>query len=351
VIDLRSDTVTRPSSAMLEAMRRAPLGDDVFGDDPTTSKLEERAAELTGMEAALFTPSGTMANAIAIALSTRPGDEMIVADDAHSFQFECGGAARLWGVQSRALPAPRGQIPLAAIESAIRPLDIHLPVSKLVVLEQTSNLAGGVVLPFDYVQAVSNLCRSRGMRLHIDGARIFNAAVASGVPVATWAGLADTLMFCASKGLGAPAGSILVGSADGIREARRTRKLLGGGLRQAGILAAAALYALEHHVVDLVRDHARAADFARSLAELGDSALDVPVPETNMVYVRWTGGKAADYRALVDRIRADGVLAIALFDRGIRFVFHRDIDDAAARRAAAIVREALLGRDQHRKSL
>ncbi|HLU46765.1 MAG TPA: low-specificity L-threonine aldolase [Planctomycetota bacterium] len=340
VIDLRSDTVTRPDADMLAAMATAPLGDDVLGDDPTVAELERKAAEITGKEAGLFVPSGTMGNSIAIGALCRPGDEMIVDSSAHSYVFECAGAARLWGVQSRPLSGDRGAIPLEDIAAAIRPNDIHQPVTRLLILEQTSNLGGGRVLPLEYIQAAGSLCRDRELRFHIDGARIFNASVASGVPVREYAAPADTLMFCVSKGLGAPAGSLLVGDAETIGVARRLRKLLGGGLRQAGILAACGLHALEHHVRDLASDHRRANELAQALAPLEGRGIELLPPETNMVYVRLEGASIDDHRALAARLAARGVLCVALGARGLRFVFHRDIDDEALAQAErAIVDE------------
>ncbi|MBN1442447.1 MAG: low-specificity L-threonine aldolase, partial [Planctomycetes bacterium] len=290
VIDLRSDTVTRPDAAMREAMARAAVGDDVLGDDPTVQALEERAARITGKEAALFVPSGTMGNSIAIAVLTRPGDEVILESQCHSFNFECGGAARLWGVQTRPIAGERGQIPLEAIEAAIRPEDdIHEPRTRLVILEQTSNVAGGCVLPLEYLRSVGALCRKRGLAFHIDGARVFNASVASGVEVAEYAAAGDTVMFCISKGLGAPVGSLLAGSRELMEEARRIRKLLGGGLRQAGVLAACGLHALERNVERLAEDHRHARELADLIAPLAARGLEVTPPETNMVYLSWPG--------------------------------------------------------------
>ena len=343
VIDLRSDTVTRPDRAMLEFMANAPLGDDVFGDDPTAKALEERAAALTGKEAGLFLPSGTMANSAAIAVHTRPGDEVILESLCHSFHFECAGAARLWGVQLRVLPGQRGVIPVSAVEEAIRPVDIHFPTTRLVILEQTSNISGGCVLPLDYLRSVSDLAKRRGLAFHIDGARLFNAAVASGVPASEFAATADSLMFCVSKGLGAPAGSLLVGSGEFIAEARRVRKVLGGGLRQAGVLAACGLHALETGVERLAEDHRRARETAATLVRFRPRGLDIEEPETNMVFLRWPGKDRGEdkgdarYREFVERLRPAGLLAVPLSGRGVRLVFHKDVDDGQSGRAAEIL--------------
>ena len=282
VIDLRSDTVTKPDAPMLEAMCSAPLGDDVFGDDPTVTRLEELAAESLGKEAAIFVPSGPMGNSIAVGTHCSPGDEVIFESLCHTYNFECAGAARLWGVQAVSIAGDRGVIPLDSIAAAIRPEDVHMARTKLVILEQTSNIAGGCILPLDYLEAVSSLCREHGLRLHIDGARIFNASVASGVEVSSFAACADSVMFCLSKGLGAPAGSVLAGTAETIAEARRLRKLLGGGLRQAGGLAACGIYALGHNIERLGEDHRRAAELAVKLKELNLAGLRISSPDTNM---------------------------------------------------------------------
>ncbi len=323
-IDLRSDTVTRPDQAMYRAMAAAPLGDDVFGDDPTVNRLEARAAEVLGKEAALFVPSGTMGNSIAIAVHCRPGDEVILERSSHSFNFEGGGAARLWGVQALPIEAPDGRIPPAAIRGALRPADVHMPRSRLVVLEETHNLSGGRVLPVEYIREVASIAAGAGMRLHLDGARIFNAAVALGRPAAEIAGPADTCMFCVSKGLGAPVGSLLVGPRDFIAEARRVRKLLGGGMRQAGILAAAGLHALEHNIDRLAEDHAHARALGEALAAV-DGAGVRPFPvETNMVYLDLPRSPPEELDRLKQGLEDRGVLAVRI-GRSFRFVFHKDI--------------------------
>jgi threonine aldolase len=340
-IDFRSDTVTRPDIAMYEAMRRAPLGDDVFGDDPTVAALEARAAELTGKEAALFVPSGTMANALAIEYHTRPGDEVILEASCHSFNFECAGAARLWGVQCLPLAGDRGRIALGDLERALRPRDIHLPRSRLLILEETSNLPGGCVLPLDYLEAAGAFCRERGLAFHLDGARIFNASVASSLAVSDLARPADSVMFCVSKGLGAPAGSLLAGSRELIQQARRTRKLLGGGMRQAGILAACGLHALEHNVARLADDHRRARELARRLDPFRSRGLAVDPPETNMIYLRWPGQDPGRYRTLVQRLQAAGLLAVSILERGVRLVLHKDIGDTELEQAAALLAREL----------
>ncbi|MBI4606964.1 MAG: low-specificity L-threonine aldolase [Planctomycetes bacterium] len=340
-IDLRSDTVTRPDEAMYEALREAPLGDDVFGDDPTARRLEERAAELLGKEAALFVPSGTMGNSIAIAVSTRPGDEAIVEASAHSVLFEVGGAARLWGVQMLPLAGEGGAVPVEAIRAAVKPRDIHIPRTRLVILEQTSNLAGGRILPLPYLREVGELRRELGLGFHLDGARLFNAAVATGVPARDFAACADTVMFCLSKGLGAPAGSVLTGPRAAIDEGRRVRKLLGGGLRQAGILAACGLHALERNVARLAEDHANARALAEAVRAAGIPGVEATPPDTNMVYVRVRGAGPEDYRRRVQDLRERGVLALAVLGKALRLVFHKDVTAEEGRRAARVLLEVL----------
>jgi threonine aldolase len=337
LIDLRSDTVTRPDAPMLEAMCSAPLGDDVFGDDPTVIELEALAAELFGKEAAVFVPSGTMGNSIAVGVHCTPGDEVIFEALCHTYNFECGGAARLWGVQAVSIAGDRGRIPLERISASIRADDVHMPRTRLVILEQTSNIAGGCILPFDYIESVSSLCQEKGLAFHIDGARIFNASAGSGIEVARYAACSDTVMFCLSKGLGAPAGSVLVGSAETVAEARRLRKLLGGGLRQAGVLAACGLYALNHNVERLIDDHRRAGELAGRLEELDIEELQVSSPDTNMVFLAWEGEDPGRYADFSQALRADGLMVVAIPNRGIRIVFHKDVSEEAAQQAGEIL--------------
>jgi threonine aldolase len=334
MIDLRSDTVTRPDKPMLEALCGAPLGDDVFGDDPTVRRLEETAAQRLGKERALFVPSGTMANSIAIAIAARPGDEVLIESLAHSLHFEVGGGARLWGAQMLPLPGEGGAVPLERIREAVRPPDIHLPRTRMLILEQTSNLSGGRILPLRYLQEAGKTCREIGLHFHLDGARIFNAAVASGTPPSAYAACADTVMFCASKGLGAPAGSLLLGPNALLDEARRIRKLLGGGMRQAGVLAACALYALEHNVERLAEDHANARHLAKSIREAAIPGVEADLPETNMVYVKIAPASPALYQRLQEGLRKEGLLALSVLGKVLRFVFHKDVSASASRTAA-----------------
>ena len=265
VIDLRSDTVTRPGAAMRAAMAAAPVGDDVFGDDPTVNALQERAAALLGKEAALFVPSGTAANQIALLVHCRPGDEVLLGDGAHQMCFEAGGGGALAGVQFQVLGVSRGGLfDAAELEAEVKPDNVHYPPSRLVSVEDTHNRAGGKVWPMERLRAVTAVARRRGLALHLDGARLMNAVIESGVPASERAADFDTVSLCFSKGLGAPVGSVLAGSRELMVRAHRYRKMLGGGMRQAGVLAAAGLYALEHHIDRLAEDHKNAQRLARS---------------------------------------------------------------------------------------
>jgi threonine aldolase len=316
MIDLRSDTVTQPTPAMRAAMHDAPTGDDVYGEDPTVNALEQLAAQMTGKEAAVFAPSGTQSNLIALLAHCQRGHEYIVGQTGHTYLYEGGGAAVLGGIQPNPLPfADDGTLPLAAIESTIKPDDAHFAITRLVCLENTQ---AGRVLPMDYLADYSELAVRHGLRRHLDGARVFNAAVALGVPVADICAHFDTVSLCLSKGLGCPVGSVLVGDAGTISAARRWRKMVGGGMRQAGILAAAGIHALEHHVDRLADDHARAARVGAALAELRAFKLQAP-PQTNMVML-----DAAMDIAPLQAFLAERGIRIA----GPRWVFHLDVSDA-----------------------
>ncbi len=328
IADFRSDTVTRPTAAMKRAMADAPLGDDVLGDDPTVQRLEAVCAERLGKEAALFMPSGTMANLVAIRVNTQPGDEVLMHAGAHPFNYEAGGAAMFAGVQVRPLPGEGGILDLDAARAAIRPDNDHFCPATLLCCEDTANLGGGSVYPLDRLDALSDLAHGRGLRTHLDGARLFNAVVASGVPAARRARGFDTVSICFSKGLGAPVGSVLCGSAAAMKLGRRMRKALGGGMRQSGILAAACLYALEHHVDRLAEDHARARRLAAGLRALGFDL--VRAPDTNMVYVTVDDGPAWQ-----DRLDARGVRCFATGPTTLRLVLHLDVDDAGVDHALA----------------
>ena len=332
LIDLRSDTVTKPTPTMRQAMFEAEVGDDVFGEDPTITKLEETAARRTGKEAALFVSSGTMANLVSLLSQTQAGDELLVGDRAHIVRAEAGGVSRLGGVLATTLPnEPDGGFDAALIPAAVRPDDMHQPKTTLLALENTHNFCGGAVVSLERTQEIADTAHELGLRVHLDGARMFNAAVASGHSVAELAGPADSVAFCLSKGLGAPVGSLICGDEAFIAQARRTRKLVGGGMRQAGVLAAAGLVALDEMVDRLADDHANARQLARGLAELGFD-IDPQTVETNIVIVQLdTANDATPTPKLQARLREIGVLVTTPDRTKIRLVTHADVssDDCA----------------------
>ncbi len=332
IIDMRSDTVTRPTAAMRQAMAAAEVGDDVFGDDPTVNRLQERTAALLGKEAALYVTSGTMGNQLAIRAQVNAGEQVIVEDGAHIYRYEGGAPAVLTGAQLTCVPAPGGILDWPRIEAALNPADnVHCPPPRLVCLENTHNRAGGRVVPQDVVKAVAEGARARGLRLHLDGARLWHAHVATGLSLAELSAPFDTVTVCFSKALGAPVGSVLAGDRATIVRAHRFRKMLGGGMRQAGILAAACLHALDHHLVRLAEDHAA----ARRLAEGLDNphlAVNHPV-DTNIVIVdvAGTGGDAA----LLAHLAAAGVLAVGFGPGRVRLVPNLDTPSADVEAALA----------------
>ncbi|WP_455385931.1 low-specificity L-threonine aldolase [Acidihalobacter prosperus] len=341
-VDLRSDTVTRPTPAMREAMARAEVGDDVYGEDPTVNELERLAAERLGKEQALFVPSGTMGNLICVLAHCGRGDEMILGADAHIFYYEQGGAAALGGVHPRTLAnRPDGTLDLDEVEAAIRADNPHYPVSRLLALENTHNRCGGQVLEPAYMDAAAELAHAHGMRLHVDGARIWNAAVALGVPVSRLLRGADSVSACLSKGLAAPVGSVVAGDGEFIRRARRLRKAVGGGMRQAGVVAAAGIVALNEMVERLAEDHANASLLAEGLAALDGVSIDPAAVRTNLVYFDLDGAvpEAAEMAA---RLAERGVLVSPTGARGLRAVTHCDVDAAQVRRAVAAVAEVMV---------
>ena len=325
VIDLRSDTVSKPTEAMRRAMYEAEVGDDVFGDDPTVNRLEEMAAARVGKEAAVFVASGTMANLVSVMTHTHPGDEILLGDQCHIFNYEVAGTARIAGVQAHALPnLPDGSLDPAEVESAIRPPNLHTPPNPLLCLENTHNRCGGAAIPLAQMDALTALAHRNGLRVHLDGARVFNAQAALGVPAARIARDADTVSFCFSKGLGCPVGSVLCGPRDFIQQARRNRKVLGGGMRQAGILAAAAIYALENNVERLPEDHANARRLADGLRAF--DAFRPNQPQSNIVTADITRGTLDGWLAA---FRDAGVLAVAFGPQRMRLVTHLNITSAA----------------------
>ena len=328
-VDLRSDTVTQPTPAMRSAMAQAEVGDDVFGEDPTINRLQKTAAERMGKETGLFVPSGTMGNLIAILTHCNRGDEAIMGNLGHTFLFEGGGVAALGGVQPHTLPnQPDGTLRLEDIRGAVRSDDPHFPISRLIILENTHNRCGGVPLTLDYTRQVGKFAQQAGLKLHLDGARIFHAAAALGVPAAALAGPADSVTFCLSKGLCAPVGSVLCGSDEFIHKARRIRKQLGGGMRQAGILAAAGLVALDQMVERLCEDHVRAARLADGLGAIPGIRLQPERPATNMVFLDLDESVPLTGSQLAEKLKALGILVQVTGARRFRLVAHYWIDDA-----------------------
>jgi threonine aldolase len=339
VIDLRSDTVTMPTPEMRHAMATAPLGDDVFGDDPTVNELESVAAERLGKQAAVFLPSGTMGNLVGVAVNTRLGEELIADADSHVYLYETAGAASVCGVQIRPVATDRGALTPAQIESALRPRDDHhQPLTAAVTFEDTHNRHGGVVWPLDDLRKASEAARSHGLRVHLDGARIFNAAIATGTDVSDIAACADTVTFCLSKGLACPAGSLFCGSTESVEEARRWRKRLGGSMRQTGVLAAPGLIALRTMVDRLAEDHTNARTLAEGLAELPGVRCDLSRVQTNLVFFdleRMTGAEFAE------ECRKHGLLGSASGPRRVRLVTHYGITAGDIQSALKISDEVL----------
>lgn len=341
-IDLRSDTVTKPTPEMREAMANAEVGDDVYGDDPTVNRLQELAAEMTGHEAALLVASGTMGNLAAVLAHCQRGDEVILGKDAHTYRYEAGGISVLGGVHSCQLPnQPDGSIKLDDIEGAIRSDDPHQPITRLIALENTHNRCGGTVQSVEYTRRVAEFAHTRGLKVHLDGARVFNAAAALGVPVKDVTGSVDSVTFCLSKGLSAPVGSVLCGSEKFIQQAHRARKILGGGMRQAGVLAAAGIVALEKMVSRLREDHVRARTLAEGLSEKRGLVLDAGTPATNMVFMNLAEDIPMSANEVAEEMKKHGVLIGVAGARRFRLVTHFWIDDAGVERAVNAFDEVL----------
>ncbi len=344
-IDFRSDTVTRPTAAMMQAMMQAKVGDDVFGEDPSINELEELTAGLFGMEAALFCPSGTMSNQVAIKCNTRPGDEVICEKNSHVYIYEGGGIAFNSGSQVRAIDGDRGRITAGQVAAAINPDDVHKARTSLVCLENTCNRGGGSCYESEEIKKIGQVCEKNKLKLHLDGARLFNALIAEkgGTPEdarnwqeqARWYGSQfDSISVCLNKGLGCPIGSMLLGSAEFIRQARRVRKVFGGGMRQAGFMAAAGLYALDHHVDRLAEDHLHARQIAEALTKKEFVRQILPV-ETNIVILDMA--PAHEARAIVQQLKEQDILVIAISPTQLRFVTHLDISPAMVERAIAAI--------------
>lgn len=323
MIDLRSDTVTKPTAAMLEAMMAAEVGDDVFDDDPSVNELQAKVAQLFGMEAALYCPSGTMTNQIALRINTEPQDEVICDKRSHIYLYEGGGLAYNSMLSPKLLDGNRGRITAEMVAKNINPDDIHFPVSKLVSLENTMNKGGGATYDFLEIQKIREVCDQNGLKLHLDGARLFNALIATGQTPQQYRSVFDTISVCFSKGLGAPVGSLLLSTKNNIKKAKRVRKVFGGGMRQAGYLAAACIYALDNHVERLADDHQRASIIASEL--LGKPFIKNILPvETNIVIAELEGIEPSAY---LERLKAHNILAVAFGAEAIRFVTHLDFDD------------------------
>lgn len=335
-MDYRSDTVTKPTPAMRQAMAGAEVGDDVYGEDPTVLALEERMAKLFGLEAGLFCPSGTMTNQIAINVHTRPGDEVICDEGAHIYRYEGGGTMATSGCSVKLLHGDRGRFTAEQVKEAVNdPHNPHLPLSRLVVVENTANRGGGSIWDLDEVEEVRSVCQEHGLRLHLDGARIFNAMAVDGKNPAQWGLPFDSISVCLSKGLGAPVGSVLLGSRAFIGQARRVRKRIGGGMRQAGILAAAGLHALDHHVGRITQDHERAKRLETELDKLPFIGHVMPV-QTNIVVCTLRPPMTA--KDMVAKLETNGILASVFGPDMIRMVTHLDIDDDAIEQTIAVLR-------------
>ena len=340
IIDLRSDTVTKPSREMREVMLTAEVGDDVYGEDPTVNRLQERVAEILGKEAALFVPSGVMANQLAIKTQTQPGDEVIVESDSHIFNFETAGAAFLSNVQLYTVQGNRGILQAEQVAQSIRSKVYYNPKTSLVCLENTHNKAGGTIYPLEEIQKIHDLARNRKLALHLDGARLWNASVALGVAPAEYARFFDTVSVCFSKGLGAPIGSALTGTREKIESARKYRKIFGGGMRQVGILAAGALFALDHNMSRLKEDHDNAKLFASEISNLPGMNLDLNSVQTNIIIFHLSG-RSESAEELILKLKAKGVLISEMGLSTLRAVTHLDVNREQIQRASATIKSLL----------
>jgi threonine aldolase len=341
-VDLRSDTVTQPTAEMRRAMFAAVVGDDVFGEDPTVNALQEKAAQMLGKEAALFAASGTMANQLSIKAQTQPGDEVIIEAGAHAMNFEGGAGAVLSGVQFFGIPGNRGIFDAAQVEAAIRIDDVHFPVSRLVVIENTHNRGGGSVFPLSKIHQIRELATRRGLRMHMDGARLWNACVATGTSPAEYAAPFDSVSVCLSKGLGCPVGSLVLGSKDFIKRVHRFRKMVGGGMRQTGFLAAAGIYALDHHIDRLEEDHRKALKLAQGLVDIKNVLINPVEVETNILFFDVSRAERTA-QEVAAALRGKGVLVHPTAKTRIRCVTHLDVSFADIDRALKAVEGVMKG--------
>lgn len=343
LIDLSSDTATCPTPAMRRAMAEAPVGDEQKGEDPTVNLLQDMSANLLGKEMAIFLPSSTMSNEIAFKVHTRPGDEMIMEQSSHPIHFEVGGPAFHSGAMIYPIAGHRGLFQPSQLEAVIRPDAPHFPRSRLVSLENTHNMGGGAIWPIDQLEAVCTTARQHGLALHLDGARLLNAVVASGIPAARYAAPFDSVCLCLSKGLGAPVGSVLAGSQDFIREARRYKHLFGGAMRQAGIIAAGGVYALDHHIERLAEDHANAKWLAEGLSSITGVDIRAEDVETNIIFFELTPEAPVTAPTFVKRLEERGIRMIAMGPSRIRAVTHLDISRQDIETALDVIRDVLQG--------
>jgi threonine aldolase len=342
LIDLRSDTVTKPTPGMLKAMLEAVVGDDVFGEDPMVNALQEKAARLMGKEAALFVASGTMGNQLSIKAHTQPGEEVILEAGAHAMNFEGGAGAVLSGVQFFAIPGNRGVFEAGQVEAAIRIDDVHFPVSRLVVVENTHNRGGGTVFPLSKIHQIRDLANQRGLRMHMDGARLWNACVATGISPAEYAAPFDSVSVCLSKALGCPAGSLVLGAKDFIKRVHRFRKMVGGGMRQAGFLAAAGIYALDHHFERLEEDHRKAKKLAQGLANMKNVLINPAEVETNILFFDVSRAERTA-QEVAAALRAKGILVLPTAKTRIRCVTHLDVSCEEIDPAMQAIEEVMKG--------
>jgi threonine aldolase len=337
-IDLRSDTVTKPSKGMREAMANAEVGDDVFGEDPTVNKLQQKVAELLGKEAALYVPSGTMGNQVCIKVHTQPGDEVIAEKGCHMFNYETAGMAFLSNVQVNTIEGKRGVFTVEDVKRVIRPKAYYMPRTRLICMENTHNRAGGTIIPIEVIEEMSALARNEGIRFHLDGARLWNACAETGITPKEYASYVDSISVCLSKGLGAPVGSVIAGPAEFIAEARRYRKIFGGGMRQAGVLAAAGIYALENNVSRLKEDHVKAKSLANELSTIRGFDIDMDSVQTNIIIISLEKlGKTPE--EVLQVLKSKGVLLTLGNYMGIRAVTHMDVSSEQVMYAAQIIKQ------------
>jgi len=324
-IDLRSDTVTKPSKEMRKAMAEAEVGDDVLGDDPTVKRLEQMVARLLGKEEALFVPSGTMGNQVCLRALTSPGDEVILDVNSHIYNYEVGAASALSGLQLHPLKGERGILKAEQVLEEIRPENIHHPPTALIILENTHNRAGGTIYPLEKIQEIHRVAKEHNIKMHLDGARLWNASVTTGIPLNEYSEYFDSVSVCLSKGIGAPIGSVVSGSAEFIKKARKNRKMFGGGMRQVGIIAAAGIYAIENNINRLAEDHKNARILAESLAKIKGIYIDLESVQTNMVILE-IEDKQKDANWLVEKLKENGILTLPFGKTKMRLVTHLDVN-------------------------